>query len=119
MEADRSLGLALAAGARHTHRVDFGRRSHDATVSILANLRAALEGEELQAFRFATQQVIPDTGGDDPWRHQGAVEQRLRGEQRMAGRTAGLLEPRCGIHRVADEGDLALEPADLSGHQRA
>ena len=37
----------------------------------------------------------------------------------MAGSAAGLLEPRCCVHRVADEGYLSLKSANLSGHKRA
>ena len=36
-----------------------------------------------------------------------------------AGRAAGLLEARCRVHRVADQGYLSLESANLSGHERA
>ena len=36
----------------------------------------------------------------------------------MAGSAAGLLEPRGCVHRVADEGYLSLEFADLPGDKR-
>jgi hypothetical protein len=114
-----SMIARATAEAAHARCVASGKCLRDAVMPIHANLHTApLEREEFQAFGFAAQEVAPDAGRNDAAGHQGTVKQPLRCKKGMAGRPAGLLEPRCRVHRVADEGYLALESADLSGHKR-
>jgi hypothetical protein len=114
-----SMIARATAEAAHARCIALGGCLREAVRSIHANLRTApLEREEFRTFGFAAQEVASDAGRDDAAGHQGTVKQPLRGEEGVAGRPAGLLEPRCRIHRVADEGYLALESADLSGHKR-
>jgi 5-methyltetrahydropteroyltriglutamate--homocysteine methyltransferase len=80
--------------------------------------RPALERKKLQALRLAAQQMASDAGRDGVGRHCSTIEQGFRGQQGVPCGPAGLLDPRCRIHGVTDEGYLSLEAADLTDHER-
>ena len=61
-------------GGTRARRVIFCKGPRNITMSVDATLRTALEREELEAFRFAAQDVTANAGHNDTVRYRSAVQ---------------------------------------------